>query len=428
MAEQPRIAYFVTLFPKVSESFVLNEVRGLEDLGVDIVAVCFDSAHRLEQTRHAEAARLRERVVYLKDGFPWRHLRALGFWLVRRPVGLARLVVANLRHPAPRGESRLGRLALSLSAASEVRRRDVTHVHAHWSYPCDAAILIAPLTGVTVSFSAHAHDIFEDIPLYESRGFAFEQRLRAATFAVTCTEVNQAHLRSLVPTALAGRIEHAYHGLDPSLYTAEAPPDRDVRTILSIGRFVAYKGFDVIVRACERLDRPGGRIRCLLVGPEGSQTQLIRDQVQAAGLDDVVEILGPRSQEELIALYREADVYVNASNPDGEYGVANVIVEAMASGRPVIATERPQTSEYLKDGVNALLVPYGDDEALASAINRLRADPSLRRRLTAAARETVEEQFDSAETACRLRDLLLDKRQPPLESAPATQGVPSCVS
>ena len=131
----PRIAYLLNRFPKLSETFVLNEVVNLQLAGLDILPISLERSSKLEQARHPAAGRLRGPVLYPADGFPLAHARATLDWLLRRPLALARLVVAHHRLPAPRGESRAARLAIAVRTGTLLRRHEIEHLHAHSSYP-----------------------------------------------------------------------------------------------------------------------------------------------------------------------------------------------------------------------------------------------------------------------------------------------------
>lgn len=403
-----RVAYVMSLFPKLSETFILNEVLQLQGQGIDVVPLSCDWSRKVEAKQHAGASQLERPVTYVMDQFPLGHARALVRCLARRPLRLLRMVARSLRHPAPRGESRAGRCLAAIYVAALCDRMGVDRLHAHWSYPCDIAIGVAQMLDLPLSFTAHAHDIFEDIPLYEAAGYPFARRVEAADFVLTCTAANLEEIKAHLPERLWPRLHHAYHGLDLDMFR---PPelragDGERFTFMSVGRFVPYKGFDVIVSACAELARRGRRFECWLAGPHGSQSEVVRGQIEAGGLTGSVLMLGPQSQEELAARYRRCDAYVNASDPDGEYGVANVIVEALASGLPTVATLRPQVSEYITDGIDGILLPYGDSTALADTLERLMDDRVLRERLSARGRELAEGRFDVTATGRRIADLL----------------------
>jgi colanic acid/amylovoran biosynthesis glycosyltransferase len=400
------IAYFTTLFPKLSESFVLNEVVQLRRRGLDIRVVSFDASRRLERKRHDIAAELGD-VEYTVDGRPWRHLRALCYWLVRRPLGVCRLVLANWRRPVIRGDGRVARFANALVAARAVKTWGASHIHSHWSYPTDVAALVQHLVRTTRSATLHAHDIFEDLQLYAEASHPVAERVRDLDFVITCTKHNQDIVREQLPAALHDAVHFSYHGLDTSQFVPrEQPADGEAFVIATVGRMVPYKGFDRIVQAVAIVRERGLDVRALIAGSHGSLTPVVHDLIEKLDLAGAVTVLGEVTQAEVVDLLAQSHVFVNHSDPNGEYGVANVIVEAMSSGLPVIVTRRPHVNEYVVDGENGLVVEFGDVDALADAIMRLAGDPELRRRLGAAARRTAVDAFDISQTVQPLHDLL----------------------
>lgn len=396
MAEPYRLAYFVTLFPKLSEAFVLQEVVRLREAGVRALPVSFESSDRRESSFQASARPLLGEVVYTKDGAPWQQGRDLGFWLRRRPLAVLAMVWAACRRPVIRGHSRLGKVASSLTAARQVHAAGVRHIHAHWSYPTDIARLVSILTPVTLSCTLHAHDIFEDLPLYASRGEDAGRRLGLMKFVMTCTSHNQEVVSQLLAEPAAPPVRFAYHGLDVDELAVRppGPPDAEGTRFISVGRMVPYKGFDVILEVFAEVLRERPRCTLVLAGSPGSLTARLTAVVADRGLGPAVTIIESPTRDEVLRLLGEADVFVNYSDPVGEYGVANVIVEALGTGLAVIATDRPHTREYLVDGVNAVVVPHGDPGRLRSAMSDLAADPARAAVLGKAGRHTVEESFD----------------------------------
>jgi glycosyltransferase involved in cell wall biosynthesis len=366
----------------------------LQHAGLDILPISLERSTKLERERHSEVGRLRRQPVYAVDGFPLEHARATLEWLLRRPRKLALLVAANHKLPTPRGESRAARLAIAVRTGTLVVRHGSQHLHAHWSYPADVAYLLSPLLGVSVSLTAHAHDIYEDIPLYEERGLPYSRRVEQARFVVTCTSTNLDHVRSLLPDELRDRAHLVYHGLDISRFAPNGAEPLDPPLIVTVGRQVWCKGFDVVVHAARILRDRGKSFRCAIVGPRGPETKYLERLIADSALHDRVELVGPRRQDELRELYRQATVFANASWPEGEFGVANVIVEALACGLPVVATDRPQVREYVDAGVSGLLVQPGNAEELAENLERVLDDPQLRSDLAREGRRVVQQVFD----------------------------------
>jgi glycosyltransferase involved in cell wall biosynthesis len=393
-SSEPRIDYLLNLFPKLSETFVLNEVVNLQHAGLDVLPISLERSSKLESRRHPIADRLRRPTVYAVDGFPFVHARDTLEWLLRRPVKLARLVVANHRLPTPYEESRAARLAIAVRVGTIVARSRIQHLHAHWSYPADVAYLLAPLLQVSVSVTAHAHDIYEDIPLYEKQGLSYSSRAEQARFIVTCTATNAECVRSLLPESLRDRVHLVYHGLDLEHFAPNGVAAVDPPLVITVGRQVWCKGFDLVIEAARILRDRGRRFKVAIVGTPGPETKRLEKLIEDYELPEQVELAGPRTQDELRELYRTATVFANASWPDGEFGVANVIVEALASGLPVVVTDRPQVREYVRGEVSGLVVQASDAQALAESLDRILGDPTLRADLAREGRRVGESVFD----------------------------------
>jgi glycosyltransferase involved in cell wall biosynthesis len=203
-----------------------------------------------------------------------------------------------------------------------------------------------------------------------------------------------------------------YHGLNVEFtdLLAAAPPARppDRPVVVSVGRFVAKKGFDVLVRAVAELRDRGTLVDLELIGESGDQDAAIHQLVADLGLGDVVTISGPATQPELLARYRQATCFALACRVDADGdrdGIPNVLVEAMASGLPVVSTTVSGIPELVRDHENGLLVAPEDPHALADALATLIAEPGLAARLAVAGAATVHDEFDGSLLAAKLAAL-----------------------
>jgi glycosyltransferase involved in cell wall biosynthesis len=283
----------------------------------------------------------------------------------------------------------------------------VTHIHAHFAHRTTTVTWwAAHLLNLPFSFTGHAKDIYQTD---QNPHGLLARKMRAAKFVVTCTDANRMHLEAIEPDAA---VHVMYHGLnaDFARLLADAPqvePGDGLR-IISVGRLVGKKGFDVLVDAIALLIERGVDATAAIAGESGDQETAIRRRVTTSGLDGRIEFLGTLSQAELFAEYRRSSVFALACRitDDGDRdGIPNVLMEAMAAGLPVVSTSVSGIPELVDEGVNGLLVPPDDAEALADALWRLAKDPALSHRLGRAGAATIAEHFDGEMLASHMAAL-----------------------
>ena len=257
------------------------------------------------------------------------------------------------------------------------------------------------------SFTGHAKDVYS---AKLNPGGLLRRKLLAARFVVTCTEANRTHLLGLAPTA---RVHRVYHGLNADfarlLAERHDPAARNGSfRVLSVGRLVEKKGFDILVAAQAALAARGVPAETTIAGDGDGEdfADALRRLIERHGLG--VCLPGVMSQAALFEEYRRASVFCLPcrvlDNGDRD-GIPNVIVEAMAAGLPVVTTPISGIPEIVEDGVNGLLVEPDNAEGLADALFRLYTDPGLRARLAAAGESTVRERFDGERLAGRVAAL-----------------------
>ncbi|KTS53922.1 glycosyl transferase, partial [Methylobacterium indicum] len=288
------------------------------------------------------------------------------------------------------------RLGQALVLARELPAQ-TDHIHVHYLHtPASVARYAAALTGRRWSASAHAKDIWTT-PDWELADKLDDPRL---AFAVTCTAAGAARLREVA--AAPDRVSLVYHGLDLSRFPAapETRPSRDGSDpadplrVVAVGRAVAKKGFDDLLDALAALP-PDLHWRLAHVGG-GEELAALRAKAAALGLSQKVVFLGAKPQPDVVALLREADLFVLPAKraPSGDRdGLPNVIMEAASQGLCVVATDFAGIPEFLRDGIEGRLVPPGDWGALSNAINLLARDPAERARLAAAALARLRAEF-----------------------------------
>ncbi|MCD6041837.1 MAG: glycosyltransferase family 4 protein [Burkholderiales bacterium] len=386
-----RVAFVLKGYPRLSETFIAQEIAALERRGLDILIVSLRKP--TESRRHPVHAEIRAQVLYLPEYLLLEPLRVLRAWFAVRKTphyGKVRsLWLRDLaREPTP---SRIRRFGQALVLAAELPA-DVRRLHAHFLHtPASVTRYAALLRGLPWSGSAHAKDIWTT-PEWEKR-----EKLASCEWLVTCTAANREHLAALAP---AGRVELVYHGIELARWRpASAPPRaRDGRNaadpvvILSVCRLVEKKGTEVLLEALARID-PKLHWRFVHVGGGPLKERLAR---QASSLGIPVEWRGALAQDELLEEYRKADVFALASriarNGDRD-GLPNVLAEAQSQALACVATRVSAIPELVRDGHTGVLVPENDADALARALESLIASPARRRALGQAGQARVVESF-----------------------------------
>jgi glycosyltransferase involved in cell wall biosynthesis len=388
-----RIAVVVKGYPRLSETFIAQEILALEQRGIPLEI--WSLRDPTEQDVHPMHQQIRAPVRYLPEYLyqePLRVWRGL-LWSWRRLEfgNLMRVFWRDLkRDPTPDRGRRLGQaFVLARELASDVR-----HLHVHYLHtPASAVRYAALLSGRTFSFSAHAKDIWTT-PEWEKR-----EKIAASLWGVTCTAQGADYLKRLAPEP--DRVTLAYHGLDRSRFPAPATRPRrdgsdrsDPVRIVSVGRAVAKKGFDDLLRALAAL--PGDLHWRFAHAGGGELLDDLKVQARAAGIAGQVTFLGGKPQPEVIALLREADLFVlpvkQAASGDRD-GLPNVLLEAASQGLAIVATDFAGIPEFIRPGVEGELVAPTEWKALSDAINLLARDSTRRAALGAAAFERLRRDF-----------------------------------
>jgi glycosyltransferase involved in cell wall biosynthesis len=381
-----RVAFVLKGYPRLSETFIAQEIAALERRGLEILIVSL--RRPTDARRHPVHGEIRAGLLYLPEYLLREPLRVLRAWLAVRKFktyAKTRAVWLRdlLRDPTP---NRIRRFGQALALAAELPA-DVERLHAHFLHtPASVTRYAALLTGRPWSGSAHAKDIWTT-PEWEKR-----EKLAECEWLVTCTGVNRDHLARLAPP---GKVELVYHGIDLARFP---PPPRgaanDPVSILSVCRLVEKKGTDVLLEALARLP---SQVRWKFVhvggGPLGTQ---LRRKARTLGIAERITWRGALAHDELLAEYRKADLFALASRVarDGDRdGLPNVLAEAQSQGLACVATRVSAIPELLRDGLTGELVPENDPRALAAALEALIGNPARRRALGEAGQARVRAHF-----------------------------------
>jgi colanic acid/amylovoran biosynthesis glycosyltransferase len=403
-AGQQRLAYLVSRFPVATETFILRELDEVANSpGVDLQLFSLfpgerRSVHRAGDRWLAKLHRCR----------PLDPLLGPAWWLVRRPLRLAGAVGWVMRsHATQPGVliKALITIAVGAAHARRIARLGIQHVHAHWAtYPALAAWMTWRLTGIPYSFTGHAHDLF-------IHRLGLERKLRDADFAIATSEHSRRLLESLGAGATPVHLVHTGIDRDAYRFRPRAPaPSGRIRT-LCVASFSEFKGHRVLIAALAARGPQIDRVDVELVG-EGPLRAEIETLAARHGLRHRFRFLGRLSEEDVARHLDAADIAVLPSivarNGDTE-GIPNALMEAMASGVPVISTRVSGIPELVQEGETGLLADPDDADGLREAIERTLDEPESAYARAVAARRLIEREFEIHPIAGRLVALFRDE-------------------
>ncbi|BCS34823.1 colanic acid biosynthesis glycosyltransferase WcaL [Luteitalea sp. TBR-22] len=395
-ADSTRVGYVVKRYPRYSETFIVTEILAHEAAGLDLDII---SLRPPCDTHFQDAlAQVRAPVHYL-DG---EGARAADLWAAWQRAAEA-WPGLWARAAAMRGADARD-VFQALQLARLVRDRGIGHLHAHFAtLPAAVARLVAALTGITYSFTAHAKDIFHESVCRQE----LAARLRDASAVVTVSEFNLAYLRDTFG-ADAARVVRIYNGLDLARFPVGTA--RTAGHIVAVGRLVEKKGFEVLVDACAELGARGVAYTCDLIGT-GELEDALRARIRARGVEARVRMLGARPQRDVAAAIAAASVFAAPClvGEDGNRdGLPTTLLEAMASGTPCVSTDVTGIPEVIANGDTGWMVRQGDAVDLADVLQRVLARPETAHAVAARARRRIEQDFDAHRNAARVRALFAE--------------------
>jgi glycosyltransferase involved in cell wall biosynthesis len=408
-----RLGMILKGYPRISESFISTEILLLESLGIPV------EIYSLRQPRegfsHEHIKQIKAPTTYLPEYVlpHWRSLwksnsalrKLLGTHYTRCLTGAMkrsweRKKTATLRHFLQAGHL----------AATCLMHNSVTHLHAHFCHtPASVAFFASELTGMPFSFTAHAKDI------YISEPEQLVRKINRARFVVTCTGYNARYLKNLAEAAGCRTPLHViYHGIDLSFFNfAPAPRPGPPYRILSVGRLVAKKGYDTLLKSLKLLDLAGLDFHFTHIG-SGEMKPQLTGMISDLNLKHRVKLLGTLPHTEVIKHYRQAHCFALASKvaPNGDRdGIPNVLIEAMATGVPVVATKVSAIPELVEHGSTGVLVQPDDPGGMAGAIQDILLHPEKYEGHIVRSRARAEKDFNNQHCVQRLHSLFKDALQ-----------------
>lgn len=399
-----KVAYIVSRFPHLPETFILREMIHLETLGWQIEL--YPLIIQKQDVIHEEARPWLSRA----HAIPWLSFDLLKANLLKfttRPVQYISLFWRVLRENIDSPKFLARALLLFPRAvwmADRFKRQGIHHVHAHYAtHPALVAWLINRLTGITYSVTVHAHDIFVEKPMLATK-------LHDSVFISAISEFNRKYLADLYGPWVNEKTKIIRCGIDPSYY--QLSPQNGTRQfsqleIISVGSLQPYKGHVYLIDACAELARRGIPFQCRIVGGGELRSQLEK-RILENGLETRVQLLGARTQDEVSRFLRTANCYVQPSvvtHTGKMEGIPVALMEAMASGIPVVATSISGVPELVRPSETGWLVPPENVQELADALSEIHSNPVEAARRAELGRRWVLEEFELSSNVRKLASL-----------------------
>jgi glycosyltransferase involved in cell wall biosynthesis len=393
-----RLGYLYSRYPVLSQTFCDAEMLALERLGFELE---IGSVHPpLTSLRHEHIACLRAPIHYA----PPQEILKISEKTAKTNGNWPRDLVDRHERKYGAGVKAEQRARNALYFADHFKRRGVDHVHVHFANrAAHTAMFLKEISGIPFSVTAHGQDFMKDL----GNDDLLREICDAAEFVAAETDYSRDLLRQRCPDS---RIHRVYNGMDLTRFPARRyeMSEDTVPRIVSIGRLVAFKGFEHLIDACAQLARRGLNFTCEIIG-DGPLRADLEARIKKLNLSDRVHLLGSLSQGAVLEKLWAANIFALASVTDAQ-GASDVfptvIIEAMAATRPVVSTHLAGIPESVVHGETGLLVPPEDTMALAEALGRLIQDGKLRLHYGRAGRERIEQHFRIEHTVAPLIQLL----------------------
>ncbi len=396
-----RIAYLVSQFPAINHTYVLREIQQVRSTSIDVDVASISVPDRpissMDPDEAVEARRTfyikRQRFAFLAAHArtalfrPWRYLRAL-FYALSIGKGDPEKTLHWLFY-----------FLQSIVVGEWMRKRRLSHVHTHFS--SNVALLVCRVFDISMSFTVHGYGELQD-----PRGFLLREKVYRAQFVSVISSFARGQVMQATPREEWHKIALARLGIDPEKFPpVSAGTRRFPFVILTVGRLSPEKGQAILIYAVERLKELGRTVKVTLVG-DGPLASSLRNLVADLKLTECVQFDGWSSQSRLCSIYEAADIFVLPSFTEG---IPVVLMEAMSMQLPCVASRITGIPELIRDGIDGLLVPASNIDALVEAISALMDDSNLRIRLGIAARERICRDYNLEINGKAFADILVNR-------------------
>jgi colanic acid/amylovoran biosynthesis glycosyltransferase len=410
-----RMGFLLSQFPAVSHTFLMNEVLGLRARGFDIETASINAPDRAASELSAVEAEAAAATYYIKGTNNLRCFFAMVATAIRHPRVMWRGLVAvgGIHGLTMRQRGYwLFYLGEALLVGRWLREQGLQHLHVHFG---GAVASVGMLTSIAwkIPYSLTIHGPEE---LLNTDSYRLREKLEQASFVFCISDFCRSQLCQITPPFLWSRFTVVRLGVDPVAlappYPARKPSSAPMRLVCT-GRLVAAKGHRILLQALKLLRDRGVELEATLIG-KGPERSLLENFVRRHDLEETVGFTSSLSHLQTLKLVRSADIFVLASFAEG---IPVALMEAMAFGVPCVSTSIAGIPELIRSGIDGILVPPANVEALADVIESLAHDISLRNFLGGSARQRIIRDYNLPLNQERLAQCFAERLAEPSEDA-----------
>ncbi len=407
---RPVLGYILKGYPRISETFISNEILLLERMGFKLRL--FPMRLPRENFSHDSVKKIQAQVDYLPTELFLDFSRLITpniFLAVKQSSAYLRILRYAAKGTQKKGLATLKHLLQAgyLTNNLLLKDKDIVHLHGHFAHsPTSVTLFASLLSNIPFSFTAHAKDI------YTTAKDKLKRKIDGARFVTTCTAHNEEYLKNVAGNS-STPIFCIYHGIDIELFKHRRfniSPGKPYR-ILTVARMTEKKGLPTLYRALKILHDDGFQFHHTLIG-DGDDREKILEMISLLGLSNNCEWIGTRTHEEVLQYFNESDLFVLAceiAKSGDRDGIPNVLVESLAMGVPALSTEVSAIPEILLNEKTGITVPPSQPDAMSAAVIRILTDHKLRQNLITNGRQYVEEEFDNKIWVKKLGELFLSQ-------------------
>ncbi len=392
-----KIAYLQVRFPEPVSAFIIREVRKMRELGAEISVYSLKSPCSELPADYQDLSTItHSSPFFLSFSLIAANLRFFSRMPFRYLKTLIRLAIFTLKNPRIFIKS-LAIFPKSIYFAEIMEKEGVEYIHASWaSLPATSAWIVLSMTDIPYSFSAHVYDLY-------STSVFLKQKLSGCGFVSCISRANKEYLDAKFPQ-YRHKTKVVHLGVDPSEFSIKdhRKADEDNPKIITIGRLIETKGFDYMIQAMPVILKSFPKATLTIAG-SGPEQEKLQSMINCLNVNASVKLAGHVDMHELKKILGDGDLFVL---PSGVEGIPVSLMEAMASGLPVITTSAGSIRELVDDGASGILIPYGDADAIAEAVHKLASEPKTREYMGKRGRRKIQNDFNLEKNTVKLFELI----------------------